>query len=72
MSDDRNVIDFERRAAQVRNTSDPNGQWTVIFDYDRLVFEDERIEAKAIVKTACLLQAIVRHRNWRWDDGAVC
>jgi len=31
--------------AQVRDTPDADGQWTVIFDYDRLVFEDERIEA---------------------------
>jgi hypothetical protein len=47
--------------AQVRDTQESEGQWTVIFDYDRVVFEDERIEAKTIVNTVRRFEAIVRN-----------
>ena len=54
--------------AQVRDTPDAGGQWTVIFDYDRLVFEDERIEARTIVKTVRRFEAIVRNGIARFDE----
>ena len=54
--------------AQLRDTPDSDGQWTVIFDYDRLVFEDERIEAKTIVKTVRRFQNIVRSGISRFDE----
>ena len=57
--------------AQVRDTPDADGQWTVIFDYDRLVFEDERIEARTIVKTVRRLQAIVRNGIARFDEDKI-
>jgi hypothetical protein len=57
--------------AQVRQSQKAAGQWTVIFDYDRLVFEDERIEARTIVKTARRFQAIVRNGIARYDEEGI-
>ena len=57
--------------AQVRDTPDSDGQWTVIFDYDRLVFEDERLEARIIVKTVRRFEAIVRNGISRYDEGNI-
>lgn len=57
--------------AQVRETPDSDGQWTVIFDYDRLVFEDERIEARTIVKTVWRFEAIVRNGIARFDEDTI-
>lgn len=57
--------------AQVRDTPDTDGQWTVVFDYDRLVFEDERIEARTIVKTVRRFEAIVRNGISRYDEDKV-
>ena len=57
--------------AQVRDTPDSDGQWTVIFDYDRLVFEDERLEARIIVKTVRRFEAIVRNGISRLDKDKV-
>ena len=57
--------------AQVRDTPDRDGQWTVIFDYDRLVFEDERLEARNIVKTVRRFEAIVRNGIARLDEDKI-
>jgi hypothetical protein len=57
--------------AQVRDTPDSDGQWTVIFDYDRLVFEDERLEARIIVKTVRRFEAIVRNGIARLDEDKI-
>jgi hypothetical protein len=57
--------------AQVRDTLDSDGQWTVIFDYDRLVFEDERLEARIIVKTVRRFEAIVRNGIARLDEDGI-
>jgi hypothetical protein len=57
--------------AQVRDTPDSDGQWTVIFDYDRLVFEDERLEARVIVKTVRRFEAIVRNGIARLDEDKI-
>ena len=57
--------------AQVRDTPDSDGQWTVIFDYDRLVFEDERLEARNIVKTVRRFEAIVRNGIARLDEDKI-
>jgi hypothetical protein len=57
--------------AQVRDTPDSDGLWTVIFDYDRLVFEDERIEARTIVKTVRRFEAIVRNGIARLDEDKI-
>jgi len=57
--------------AQVRDTPDSDGQWTVILDYDRLVFEDERIEARTIVKTVRRFEAIVRNGIARYDEDGI-
>jgi hypothetical protein len=48
-----------------------DGRCSVIFDYDRLVFEDERIEAKATVKTVRRFQAIVRNGISMYDEGGI-
>jgi hypothetical protein len=50
---------------------DPDGQSTVIFDCDRLVFEGERIEAKNIVKSVRLFEAIVRSGIARYDEDGI-
>ena len=57
--------------AQVRDEPDSDGQWTVIFDYDRLVFEDERLEPKTLVKTARRFEAIVRNGVARFDEDKI-
>ena len=57
--------------AQARNRVDSDGQWSVIFDYDRLVFEDERGEARSIVKTVRRFEAIVRNGISRYDEDKV-
>jgi hypothetical protein len=57
--------------AQVRDTPDSDGRWTVIFDYDRLVFEDERLEARTIVKTVRRFEAIVRNGISRYDEDGI-
>jgi hypothetical protein len=57
--------------AQVRDTPDSEGQWTVIFDYDRLVLEDERLEARNIVKTVRRVEAIVRNGIARLDEDKI-
>ena len=57
--------------AQVRDTPDEDGQWAVVFDYDRLVFEDERLEARTIVKTARRFEAIVRSGISRYDEDKI-
>lgn len=56
---------------QVRETPDSDGQWTVIFDYDRLVFENERIEARTIVKTVRRFEAIVHNGISRFDEDGI-
>jgi hypothetical protein len=43
----------------------------VIFDYDRLVFDDERIEARSIVKTVRRFEAIVRNGISRYDEDKI-
>jgi hypothetical protein len=73
------VLDFCNRfnlhlvvvRAQVREAPNAEGQWTVIFDYDRLVFDEERIEAKSIVKTVRLFEAIVRNGISRYDEDGI-
>lgn len=55
----------------VRNTSGADGHWTVIFDYDRLVFEDERFEARNIVKTVRRFEAIGRNGIARLDEDNI-
>lgn len=57
--------------AQVRDTPDSDGQWTVIFDYDRLVFEDERLEARIVVKIVRRFEAIVRNGIARLDEEKI-
>jgi hypothetical protein len=57
--------------AQVRDTPDEDGQWAVVFDYDRLVFEGERLEARTIVKTARRFEAIVRSGISRYDEDKI-
>lgn len=57
--------------AQMRDRPDSDGQWSVIFDYDRLVFEDERVEARSIVKTVRRFEAIVRNGISRYDEDKV-
>lgn len=54
--------------AQVRDAPDADGQWPVVFDHDRMVFEGRRIEARAIVKTVRRFQAIVRSGISRYDE----
>ena len=57
--------------AQVRDTPDSDGQLTVIFDYDRLVFEEEQLEARTIVKTVRRFEAIVRNGIARLDEDKI-
>ena len=57
--------------AQVRDTPDSDGQWSVIFDYDHLVFDEERITPKTIVKMVRRFEAIVRNGIGRFDEGEI-
>jgi hypothetical protein len=57
--------------AQVRDTADSERKWVVIFDYDRLVFEEERIEAGTIVKMVRRFEAIVRNGIARLDEDKI-
>jgi hypothetical protein len=54
--------------AQVIDMPDSECQWTVIFDYDRLVFEEERLEARTIVKTVRWFEAVVRNGISKIDE----
>jgi hypothetical protein len=56
---------------QVHDLPGSDGQWTEIFDYDRLVFEDERLEARNIVKTVRRVEAIVRNGIARLDEDKI-
>ena len=57
--------------AQVRDQADSDGQWPVIFDHDRLVFEEERIEPRTIVKMVRRFQFIVRNGVTRYDEDKI-
>ena len=57
--------------AQVQDTSGPDGRGTVIFDYDPLAFDGERIEAKAIVKTVRRFEALLRNGIARYDEDGI-
>lgn len=46
--------------AQVLDSQDSDGDWIVIFDYDRFMLEDERIDAKQIVMLARKFTSVVR------------
>ncbi|NJD31338.1 MAG: hypothetical protein FIB04_05570 [Gammaproteobacteria bacterium] len=69
------VLEFCRRfnanlivaKAQMRDTPDADGQWPVVIDHDRLVFEDERLEPRTIVKLVRRFQFIVRNGMTRYD-----
>jgi hypothetical protein len=53
--------------AQVRDTPDADGQWPVMIDHDRLVFEEERLEPRTIVKMVRRFQFVVRNGITRFD-----
>ena len=54
--------------AQVRDTPDADGQWPVIkIDHDRLVFEEERLEPRTILKMVRRFQFVVRNGITRFD-----
>ena len=57
--------------AQVRDQSDEDGQWPIVFDHDRLVFEEERLEPRTIVKLARRFQFIVRNGITRHDEEKI-
>lgn len=69
------VLDFCQRfnanlivvKAQMRDTQDADGQWPVVIDHDRLVFEEERLEPRTIVKLVRRFQFIVRNGMTRFD-----
>jgi hypothetical protein len=57
--------------AQVRDLENAGGGWTVIFDYDHVVFEDERIEPKSIVRLTRKFGTIVRNGITRYDQDKI-
>jgi hypothetical protein len=46
--------------AQVLDRQDSDGDWIVVFDYDRFMLEDERIDARQIVTLAQKFTSVVR------------
>ena len=57
--------------AQMRDTPDADGQWPVMIDHDRLVFEEERLEPRTIVKMVRRFQFIVRNGITRFDTEKI-
>jgi hypothetical protein len=57
--------------AQVRDQPDADGQWAILIDHDRLVFEEERIEPRTIVKLTRRFQFIVRNGITRYDQDKI-
>jgi hypothetical protein len=57
--------------AQVHDTPNSQGQWLVIIDHDRLVFEDERLEARTIVKLVRRFEYVVRNGMMRFDADRI-
>jgi hypothetical protein len=53
--------------AQMRDSPDSDGQWPVAIDHERLVFEEERLEPRTIVKLVRRFQFIVRNGMTRYD-----
>jgi hypothetical protein len=57
--------------AQPRDTPDADGQWPVMIDHDRLVFEEERLEPRTIVKMVRRFQFVVRNGITRFDTEKI-
>ena len=57
--------------AQVRETADSDGEWPVVIDHDRLVFDGERVEARTIVKMVRRFQYIVRNGITKYDEEKI-
>ena len=57
--------------AQVRDTPDADGQWPVMIDHDRLVFEEERLEPRTLVKMVRRFQFVVRNGITRFDTEKI-
>ena len=57
--------------AQMRDVPDKDGDWPVIVDHDRLVFEEERLEPRTIVKLVRRFQFIVRNGMTRHDTDKI-
>ena len=57
--------------AQMRDTPDKDGEWPVMIDHDRLVFEEERLEPRTIVKLVRRFQFVVRNGVTRFDTDKI-
>jgi hypothetical protein len=55
----------------VRDTPDADGQWPVMIDHDRLVFDEERLEPRTIVKMVRRFQFVVRNGITRFDTEKI-
>ena len=57
--------------AQVLDETNSEGEWVVIIDHDRLVFEDERLDPRTIVKLTRRFQYVVRNGMSRCDTDGI-
>ena len=57
--------------AQVYDTPNSEGRWLVIIDHDRLTFEEERLEARTIVKLVRRFEYVVRNGMIRFDSDRI-
>lgn len=58
-------------SAQALENADENGAWPVQFDYERFCFGEERVEAKAVMRSVRLFQKIVRDGIGRLDEQRI-
>jgi len=54
--------------AQMRDTPSAEGAWTVVFDHDRVMLDDARIEPRVTVRLARKFASIVRGGVTRFDQ----
>ena len=54
--------------AQVRDTPNADGEWPMVIDHDRLVFEGERLDPGTLVKMVRRFQYVVRNGVTRYDE----
>jgi hypothetical protein len=57
--------------AQLRDGPDADGQWPIVIDHERLVFGEERLEPRTIVKLTRRFQFIVRNGITRHDEDKI-
>ena len=57
--------------AQVLDEPNSEGEWVVIIDHDRLVFEEERLDPRTIVKLTRRFQYVVRNGMSRCDTDGI-